>query len=212
MDRRRSETAFAVCLFLLAGYVDALGFLSLGGLFVSFVSGDSTHFAVSAGRGDLHEAARPIVLVLMFVFGATAGSAVGRLAGARRSSAVLACVCATLAAAGLLHAVGRDVAAAAVMASAMGAQNAAFEGEAGLSALTYVTGILVKTGRQLAAALFGEPEPGLAEHVLMWVGLVSGGALGAVAWGRLHLNGVWIAAAAYSALAIAASRLPRADG
>lgn len=37
----------AAGLALLAGYVDAIGFLRLGGLFVSFMSGNSTRLAVA---------------------------------------------------------------------------------------------------------------------------------------------------------------------
>lgn len=36
----------AIALAALAGYVDAIGFLRLGGFFVSFMSGNSTRLAV----------------------------------------------------------------------------------------------------------------------------------------------------------------------
>ena len=36
----------------LAGMVDAIGYLHLSGLFVSFMSGNSTHLAVSLGQGN----------------------------------------------------------------------------------------------------------------------------------------------------------------
>lgn len=38
---------FAASLSFLAGFVDALGFIHLGGYFVSFMSGNSTRMAVS---------------------------------------------------------------------------------------------------------------------------------------------------------------------
>ena len=47
MTRYDSRRWFlAACLAALAGYVDAIGFLKLGGLFVSFMSGNSTRLAV----------------------------------------------------------------------------------------------------------------------------------------------------------------------
>ncbi|HAL05769.1 MAG TPA: hypothetical protein DCP26_00205, partial [Brevundimonas sp.] len=41
----------ALLLAALAGYVDSLGFLHLGGVFVSFMSGNSTRLAVSLAEG-----------------------------------------------------------------------------------------------------------------------------------------------------------------
>jgi len=40
----------AIGLALLAGFIDALGYFSLGGVFVSFMSGNSTRFAVDVGN------------------------------------------------------------------------------------------------------------------------------------------------------------------
>ena len=44
-------TALACALSALAGYVDGIGFLHLGGLFVSFMSGNSTRMGVSLAAG-----------------------------------------------------------------------------------------------------------------------------------------------------------------
>ena len=43
----------AVCLSALAGYVDATGFIRLGGFFVSFMSGNSTRLAVGLAQGSM---------------------------------------------------------------------------------------------------------------------------------------------------------------
>ena len=89
------------------------------------------------------------------MLGAALGSLIGRLAGARRPCVVLLVVSALLAAAASLHLFALDLPAVVVMALAMGVQNGVFEGESGISALTYVTGALVKTGQQFTAVLFG---------------------------------------------------------
>jgi uncharacterized membrane protein YoaK (UPF0700 family) len=209
MDRRkRQETALAAGLTALAGYVDALGFLTLGGLFVSFMSGNTTRLVVKAvqgsSTGEVHTLA---ALIAAFVAGGAAGSLVGRLAGGRRPAAVLLAVAVTLAAAGGLHLAGHDRPAAVVMALAMGMQNGVFEGDSGISALTYITGTLVKTGQQIVQVLFGGPPDSLVEHVLLWVGFVSGAALGAWGWRGVGLDGVWIAAGAALLLSGAAARL-----
>ena len=92
-DRR--VTALAACLSALAGYVDAIGFLELGGFFVSFMSGNSTRLAVGLMNGA-SEAALAGGLILTFVTGVVGGSLVGKLAKARRRPAVLLLVAALL--------------------------------------------------------------------------------------------------------------------
>jgi uncharacterized membrane protein YoaK (UPF0700 family) len=44
--------SLACALSALAGYVDAIGFLHLGGLFVAFMSGNSTRMGVSLAEGS----------------------------------------------------------------------------------------------------------------------------------------------------------------
>src|ERR1700744_6561659 len=69
-----------VCLTGLAGFVDAMGLRTLGDLFVSFMSGDSTEFAARVARGDWPQAGKPATLIGAFVLGAALGSLVGRIA------------------------------------------------------------------------------------------------------------------------------------
>jgi uncharacterized membrane protein YoaK (UPF0700 family) len=64
----------------MAGYVDAIGFLKLGGLFVSFMSGNSTQLAVGAVL-DPPMAAMAGRLVLGFVGGVVAGTLLSEIAG-----------------------------------------------------------------------------------------------------------------------------------
>jgi len=56
LDSHRN-IALACALSALAGYVDAIGFLHLGGLFVSFMSGNSTRLGVSLADGQWETAA-----------------------------------------------------------------------------------------------------------------------------------------------------------
>ncbi len=43
----------AACLSALAGFVDAVGFMYLGGYFISFMSGNSTRLSVAFINGDM---------------------------------------------------------------------------------------------------------------------------------------------------------------
>ena len=73
LDSRRN-IALACALSALAGYVDAIGFIHLGGLFVSFMSGNSTRMGVSLAEGQWWSAAEALGLIALFVIGAAAGS------------------------------------------------------------------------------------------------------------------------------------------
>ena len=197
----------AVCLSALAGYVDALGFLSLGGLFVSFMSGNSTKLGVSIAQGAWGEAGTAVSLIIVFVLGATLGAAVGRLAGARRPPAVMAAVCAVLAASVLLHWAGGEVGATLLLAAAMGTQNAVFEGDAELFPVTFMTGAMVKIGQQLAAMVLGHPTADPVFQAASWVAFICGSVVGATAWAKLHLDAGWFAVGLAGVLAVAATRL-----
>ena len=59
----RGEVALAVTLSAVAGYVDAIGFLKLGGFFVSFMSGNSTRLGV--GLATAHWSAVATVLTIL---------------------------------------------------------------------------------------------------------------------------------------------------
>ncbi|PIJ16278.1 hypothetical protein BMH30_12850, partial [Leucobacter sp. OLES1] len=62
-----------------AGFVDAIGFILSGGLFVSFMSGNSTQAGVEISRGEVQTAAVALSLVAGFVLGVLAGRVLGLL-------------------------------------------------------------------------------------------------------------------------------------
>jgi len=201
----------AACLSALAGYVDALAFIKLGGFFVSFMSGNSTRLGVGLARGSSH-AAIAGALIGTFVMGVVVGSLVGAAAGVRRRQAVLALVSLLLAAAAALSMAGVVWAAIAAMALAMGAENAVFEENGDVRiGLTYMTGTLVKVGQRVAAAAAGGDRLSWAPYLLLWAGLVLGAVAGAATYPMLGLRSLWIAAAAAAVLAIAAAHLGPGD-
>ena len=200
LDSRRN-VALACALSALAGYVDGIGYLHLGGLFVSFMSGNSTRMGVSLAQGDWSNAAAALGLVALFVVGAAAGSLIVFGRGANRQPWVLLAEASLLAVAALCHTVGVSNAAVAAMVLAMGLENAVFqiEGGAGLG-LTYVTGALVKVGQLLAAALTGGARWAWLPNLLLWAALVAGSVCGALAYHWINLGAIWFAAGAALAL------------
>ena len=155
LDSRRN-VVLACALSALAGYVDGIGFLHLGGLFVSFMSGNSTRMGVSLAEGQWLSAAEAFGLIALFVIGAAAGSLIVLGRGTNRQPWLLLAEALLLAAAALCYGFGLSNVAVGAIVVAMGLENAVFQirGGGGLG-LTYVTGALVKVGQQAAAALTG---------------------------------------------------------
>jgi uncharacterized membrane protein YoaK (UPF0700 family) len=195
LDSRRN-ILLACVLSALAGYVDGLGFLYLGGLFVSFMSGNSTRMGVDLARGHLDAAAEALGLIALFVAGAACGSLIVRIRSRYCQCWVLLIEGALLAGAAFCYLYGVPMAAIAGIVMAMGLENAVFqiEGGGGLG-LTYVTGALVKVGQHIAIALTGGPRFGWVSNLLLWASLVAGSAAGAWAYLQVNLGAIWFAAA-----------------
>ncbi len=73
----KRQRVLAIGLAALAGFVDSLGFLKLGGLFVSFMSGNSTRMAVGIAS-PTERSAFAGALIAAFVGGVMVGAIVGR--------------------------------------------------------------------------------------------------------------------------------------
>tara|TARA_R110000868_G_scaffold1276_3_gene9969 strand:+ start:3099 stop:3698 length:600 start_codon:yes stop_codon:yes gene_type:complete len=194
---------------MLAGFVDALAFIYLGGFFVSFMSGNSTRLGVGLVEGS-SSAYLAAGLIPLFVLGAASGSAVGHFAKERRRFVVLGFVTLCLLVAAGLSTVGLTHYAIVATVIAMGAENTVFEREGEVSiGLTYMTGSLVKLGQRLAQAVLGGPRLSWLPYFLLWAGLVSGVALGAASYARFGLNSLWIATLAGLALTLVVPLLDR---
>ncbi|WP_203076253.1 DUF1275 family protein [Falsiroseomonas ponticola] len=158
-----------------AGFVDAVGWIAFGGVFVAFMSGNTTRLGVEAVRGDgvaAWQAAQP---VLAFVAGAVAGAwarRAGGLAGLLAAEAALLAMAAAMVAA--------SGAAVLPLALAMGMQNLARQaaGPAQLGG-TFITGTLVGLAQALAA---GEWR-GAGAQAAAWLALLAGILAGALAMG-----------------------------
>ena len=196
----------AVALAFLAGFVDAVGFLHLGGFFVSFMSGNSTRLAVGIAQHHA-EAAIAGALIFSFLVGVILGSLIGHGAAGRRRSIVLAFVAALLTAAAGLTQFGSVPSGIGIVALAMGTMNAVFERDDDIPfGVTYMTGALVKVGQRIALALRGGPRTEWLPFLLLWAGLVSGAVAGSAIYPLLGLDSLWLAASASFALAVAAAR------
>jgi uncharacterized membrane protein YoaK (UPF0700 family) len=178
----------------LAGFVDATGFLKLGGFFVSFMSGNTTRLAVGLAEGTTSVAVAG-GLIFTFVLGVIAGTFVGHFVGKQRAASILAFVSFLLTVSAGFGATGFSICAIVAMTLAMGAINAVFahDGEVRIG-LTYMTGTLVKFGQQLANAVLGGDPWAWWPYFLLWFGLACGAVAGALLYPYLGLNSLWVAA------------------
>jgi uncharacterized membrane protein YoaK (UPF0700 family) len=201
-DRR--TILLALGLAALAGYVDALGYLTLKGFFVSFMSGNSTRLAVGLAERSRQPVATAGALIALFVAGVVLGSIVSHVAN-RPRRAVLSLVALLLALAALSASpamqammsgwLAGDRLPIALMTLALGAENATIQraGEVSI-AVTYMTGTLVKMGQALARAMLGGKRLEWLPYLMLWVALVLGAVAGAALFPSVRLEGLWIAA------------------
>jgi uncharacterized membrane protein YoaK (UPF0700 family) len=172
----------------LAGMVDAIGYLHLSGLFVSFMSGNSTQLAAALGQGELGAAGTITKLVMLFVLGAAAGQVLAEFTGEWHMSWVLAGVTVLLAIAALLTTAPEP------MVFAMGALNASMHRAGNIPvSLTFVTGVLVRFGQGLGDFLTRRSsEWKWLVQVVPWFGLIAGATVGSAAFTRIGEAAIWV--------------------
>lgn len=206
LDRRRLLTAAALS--AVAGWVDAIAFIALGGYFVSFMSGNTTRGAVDAFTGGAWWVA--VLLVAAFVVGVVAGSILQRSLPARPESAALGLVVALLAAAAGTAGWAPVLVVAACLAAAMGAVNVTFTRDRVVSfGVTYMTGALVKAAQGAVGSLWGEHGTGWWRYLVLWAAIAAGALGGALVSAALGLAALWFALGA-AALLLAVTVLRRA--
>ncbi len=188
----------AACLSALAGFVDAVGFMYLGGYFISFMSGNSTRLSVAFISHDMQAFALLGGIIFLFVMGAMLGTLVRHFTQSPPVAvSVLVLLTVLLTGAALSAELGSGLFAMALITLAMGAENSTFQRGGDLVVgLTYMSGTLVKLGQKIAEAMTGGRKTAWIPYLLLWLGLITGGALGALAFSALHLQSLWIAAGA----------------
>lgn len=200
-DLKRGERVLAVVLAGTAGFVDAVGFLVVGGYFVSFMSGNSTRMVVGLAEGDYSGAGIAVVVLVSFFLGAVAGAVVTRRRNLDDRPAVLVLVAGLLLTGLALHwlttvtVIGVPVSMT-VVAASMGAMNSVFHsgGEVSLG-VTYMTGAVVKSAHRLVDALAGGSWAPYRQQVALWAALALGGLAGAVLQVGLGVAALGVAAA-----------------
>jgi uncharacterized membrane protein YoaK (UPF0700 family) len=189
----RQARTLALLLAFVAGSVDAVGFLSLGGFFVSFMSGNSTRLGVAVAAGAWQQAAIAGGLILLFVVGVALGSLIGHRAGDKRPAMLTAVEALLLFLAALLHWLGTPLPGTAAMVLAMAMANATFERDGEIAfGITYMTGALVRVGQNLAAIARGGDRWAWLVYARLWAALALGAFIGAGLHAILGVGSLWV--------------------
>lgn len=176
-----ARVTMGVLLTACAGFVDAIGYIALGGLFASFMSGASVSLGVGLGDGDLKPVYQGILMVASFLGGVTLGTVLSGTAGRGALPAVLFVEALLLVAAAVLAGQGWDISTSILpVVAAMGMQNTILTPQRGVRlGVTFITGTLVSLGRQFGQALLGRIKPWeMGGHALLWAALVYGASCG----------------------------------
>ncbi|MEW5422137.1 YoaK family protein [Amorphus sp. 3PC139-8] len=202
------DLAHGLLLVAIAGYLDAVGYLALSGLFVSFMSGNTTQFAATLAS-DAQAALATLVLIAAFVAGAGSGAAIAELLPRFGAAVILALECALIVMALVAAAEGVTVVHLSPLAVAMGLQNNLRRTLAGTKlGSTFVSGALVSLGQGLARHLIGRADHGSwLPHAATWGALVIGAIVGALIFLASGLAATLIApAVATGVLAVSHAR------
>jgi uncharacterized membrane protein YoaK (UPF0700 family) len=206
------QLTLAVLVAAIAGMVDVVAFVALGGFFASFMSGNSTRLAISATANwfDLQLAAS---LIAAFIVGVTLTTVLRHRHPARAQAVTLTLVAGLLAIAALF-ADFDTVWPMLLLAAAMGGVNLLFEEEGGVRVgLTYMSGTLVRLGQALAGLLTGRRTADWHGPLLLWGAFIGGGLTGVGLYARFGLPTLWVPAALAAALSVLAWRsIQRAAG
>lgn len=160
----------------IAGATDAVIFQHSKELLAVYMTGNTTKVGEFAVQGQWTSVAPLLAVTASFLLATTVAAWVGQRLGNWRASVVLILSAVLMACAAPLAALQPQpfsLATVALIAAGIGCLNQALAAEPGVS---FITGVLVKTGRALAAGRW----PEALSDVLRWLALLLGALLGSV--------------------------------
>lgn len=205
--RRRMAIGIA----LLAGFVDAAGFLQVDGYYVSFMTGNTTLLALDVASGA-RRVLVPALLIAGFILGVALGTWLGDMRESGRKRRVLSAVLALLTAAALARSLDLQAPSLGCLVLAMGALNTALSGNRkNPVGLTYMTGALVRVGQAIGDRISGTRPSGWSPFMLLWAALLAGALLGAIAALQAPAAALWFGVFYAAALLAVSEYLTRRE-
>jgi uncharacterized membrane protein YoaK (UPF0700 family) len=189
-SKRRPKLFWAALLAGVAGYVDAICYIHLGGAFAANMTGNLVEAGMRAALGDWARSAWCVAVLISFVLGVLTARLLLRVHRSPRTALFLECAAIAGAATGLL-----GLGAVPVLAAAMAMQNEAVTHGVVTVNVAFVTGDLQQLGERLVAETMPSqqierPRPGRLIMAIL-CSYAAGAAIGtlASAWGTPALLG-----------------------
>ena len=177
----RRPLILATVLTALAGFLDAAGYVELNHLYVSFMSGNSTHLGMSLPTGNLADIFGILAIVGAFVAGACGGTWISDHGGANAVVLNIGGEVLLLFSALVLSSISLPHIALFLVAAAMGMQNSLHQIVAGADVgRGFITGVLFSLGQSLARMKNGDGQGRRAlSSLFSWSAFVLGAVAGA---------------------------------
>ena len=180
---------FDIALTLLAGFLDAAGVTYLSGLYVSFMSGNSTGLGIAIVQGRGSFAIASVVVICSFVTGAFLGSLlISRNKSASAASVLIGEACLLLVSM-ILSTSASPLVTLLPVCIAMGMQNAIPRYVDGIEiGRSFVTGALFNVGKTMSLAVYDRKYlKEVAIHGASWLALVVGAVCGSASLAQFGL-------------------------
>lgn len=197
LDIGRTERAMvqlAAMLAALAGFINAVGFLTFGDVFMASPEANTTVLGASL-PGNLAIAQFAAGLLASFVGGVVVATLITHRSGRYRRTTVLLCTVVALIGAYLAFRSNVEIIPAVLLAMAMGAVHCLFEkDDPDLQEAMSPSAQIVRFGEALAGGRNGVSHRQLGLHASFWLAFLIGGLAGAGAWIMLDAQSFALAA------------------
>lgn len=189
-SKPKNAFQFAAALTFLAGFFDVVGYVELNHLYVSFMSGNSTHMGMALSSFDVSSVLTIVSIIAAFVLGVFAGTCIADYLSERLLFAVSTAETLVLVFACCFAVLGYGYLALVWVAIAMGMQNSLHQTVSGADlGRGFITGSLFNFGQSLARI---RSDKAGALKVLanfsVWICFVAGAFTGSLIYDHVGLS------------------------
>ncbi|MCL8000168.1 DUF1275 domain-containing protein [Brucella sp. 21LCYQ03] len=195
----KSAFIFAATLTYLAGFLDVVGYVELNHLYVSFMSGNSTHLGMALSNFDMSAVLTVLCIISAFVSGVFSGTRIADHARERLLLDVSMAEALILLLSYCLAIVGQGYLALVAVAFAMGMQNSLHQTISGADmGRGFITGSLFNLGQSLARLRNDRSQAITAlANLSVWICFVAGSCAGAFIYRRMGLSSALLLAVSF---------------